>query len=410
MLYNLQKTISKLLNESIRESVPGVRIKLKQRLIEKILKNKPPKSETRDVRPKLEKIRIEDCSELERKLDLNISENLFQYITRGEIRSHEPLAEDEILRRLMGSVHFIRPLKIRVIWGGNKETEYHKADYFDYGAIKNLFKLIPTTDKKAVYPFEITILFCDSHATKINNVDPSFVENYRDSLIELVQSPHIEKNDIKFEIINISEIGSELDRYHKISKKLSRYGGAYGIGFSGLKKDEELIKLLGFNPTQPSTKKGIFKEFGPYLRPLSKLYKYEEKINKHPQIKLLQEFIEIGHLKAYKIVNDPNLFKLFERQVGLHSRDKNAAIILNKYIATRFVESTLFFNWYEDSIFVSCGGRPDRESFFSNLPTIYMKCVKDYSDCPWFMDITNSRYILKLKSSEKEEAKRLDFL
>ncbi len=72
-------------------------------------------------------------------------------------------------------------LRLRVLWGGHKESERGKADERDE---KVLDRVAALRDKLSALgaPATVDLLFSDIHAEKINGVEPQRVEAYRASL------------------------------------------------------------------------------------------------------------------------------------------------------------------------------------------------------------------------------------
>jgi len=118
-------------------------------------------------------------------------------LVRREYRNAFPLQARELRRRVKASVAKGSPTRLKVLVGGYKESRSGRADQFDLIALQRLKKWADSIS----HPAELSIIFCDVHATVLNGKRKGATDRYYESLVEMISA-----NKLGIEVVRLSEL------------------------------------------------------------------------------------------------------------------------------------------------------------------------------------------------------------
>lgn len=331
-------------------------------------------------------------NELELSLDDSITEELVGHWTRKKIRSHKPLAVEELTRRIRTSVHHLKPVQVFLLWAGNKETEYHTADYFDYHVAYFLPENMSFGESGRLYPFDLNIIFCDNHAIEANKIHPEIVKKYETSLRRLLSN---------------TDAGKQYDRIINMSEIIREYETSNASSYSAADQKLELMKMarthcLPFRKTSNMDFKSLalqlearLQEGDPDLVKLQKIWmalcKEDFMSKRIPKVEEMKKMKKNGTLKSEEVWNNPSARNLFTEQAAKHAGSSDSDESGKTYVSTRNLDFLVLSEQFPTAIYVSFSA-PERDVFFSKLPTLYMCSYKSkttnqkITHGPWSMN------------------------
>jgi len=147
-----------------------------------------------------------------------------ELLTSSRINKSAPTHRGELMKKVRNAIDSGAPIKLRVFWGGHKETSGGIADTVDERTIANLVKL--RKELSEIHQTEISIIFCDVHAACINFVPEQRIDMYLRSLAEIAKMGDIPIYTASFVYTQV-----KLPTFIRIMANLKRFLNMYEDNF-----------------------------------------------------------------------------------------------------------------------------------------------------------------------------------
>jgi prepilin-type processing-associated H-X9-DG protein len=264
-------------------------------------------------------------------------------------------------------VHDLESVNFFVWWGGNKETNGHKADYFDYHVLYRLPYDLAYEGDGRPYPFNLNILFCDGHAIEINNIDPNFVESYKKGLDWMLKQKPIGKNYNSFTLL--SDIINNAEELYYYYEKVPEFKSQIleMMKNQGIQHDPNIdIVTLMEQLKQDFANKGQLCDLFELLESFDPIYIGKFAEQNFPGLKHFSREKEDSKINADVLWWLPEVRKIFEGQAAKYANYESPAQLKasgRKYISARSLDSKILTATFPNSIFISFGS-PTKEYTF----------------------------------------------
>jgi hypothetical protein len=142
----------------------------------------------------------------------NISKLLF---ARGYSREHaageerQRIFEEDIAHAIAEGIRVTGEpgkIKLKVIWGGHKESDEGTADAKDEQVLNRIKEFAGAIEKEGV-KVDVGLLFADIHSEKINRVEPERIQKYYDSISKLA-------GKVSFSVDKLSDVWRERNPFN----------------------------------------------------------------------------------------------------------------------------------------------------------------------------------------------------
>jgi len=321
-------------------------------------------------------------------------------------KAHKPLHEDELTKMVWRSVFLLQPIEFFMFWGGCRQDKKEAGEKERF-ALEQLVELMPTSkefeklneifpyyNKDHAYPYYVTLIFCDEHATTINRYGQDAVDVYYNSLSEMIKT---EFGDYNISLVKLSdelEIAKKVKAPLVVRPKFDDQDEKLKVKF------QEAKKKYGESWIENGAE--IFeKALKQYLYVYNAQYEYFlDSMARYPIQKMGLMFTNesTGEAVLYNVGRpdklSPELFTNFIQRASKHANiSKNLSEeekkllskeIASEYINCRLEESDILQTIYNRGICLSFGD-PESEEIFSPFPTIYLFGRKNKErGNPWF--------------------------